>query len=55
MMEIEAESLCKLASDPKGSHIVETFFQSTTIGEKNKEKVLLKLKVLIKLKNMSLI
>jgi len=43
-MEMEGPALSKLAQDPKGSHLVDTVFQSSTIGEKNKEKLLQKLK-----------
>lgn len=47
LLEMEATSLIKLTMDPKGSHIIDAFFKSSTIGEKNKEKLLNKFKVRI--------
>jgi hypothetical protein len=45
LMEMDDKDLLKLIQDPKGSHIVDSFFKSSTVGDKNKEKLLLKLQV----------
>lgn len=38
LMETNANELCEIFSSPKGSHIVDAFLQSKTIGEKSREK-----------------
>jgi hypothetical protein len=43
--DMEALKLSRIAEDPKGSYVMDAFFKSQTVGEKNKEKLLLKLKV----------
>lgn len=47
MLGMDTREIFKLATDPKGSHIMDSFFKSETVGEKSKEKMLVKLKVMI--------
>jgi len=44
ILELETRKAVKLALDPKGSHIIDSYFKSSTVGDKNKEKLLLKYK-----------
>lgn len=38
MLEVKADELLKIFTDPKGSHIVDSFFKSPTVGEQSKQK-----------------
>jgi len=43
--DMDGSKLSKIAQDPKGSYVIDAFFKSDAVNEKNKEKLLLKLKV----------
>ena len=45
MLELDGVRLKRLATDPKGSHVVDSFLKSPTISEKHKDQFILKLKV----------
>jgi hypothetical protein len=45
VLELESGQLAKIAMDPKGSHVLDSLFTSGTVGDKNKDKVVQKLKV----------
>ena len=42
-LSVDAESLVKIFSDPKGSHLTDAFVSSATIGEKSRESLLKKI------------
>jgi len=44
LLELNASKLSKLAQDPKGSHVIDSFFKSPTVGDKSKENFLNKIK-----------
>lgn len=45
ILNMEPNELKKLFSDPKGSHILDTFMQSTSVGEKSREKLIYRMMV----------
>jgi len=45
LLELKAEELVNIFSNPKGSHILDAFAQSDTIGVKSREKLAKRLKV----------
>ena len=46
MLSLDTREIVKLGTDPKGSHVMDSFFKSETVGDKSKEKMLLKLKAM---------
>lgn len=45
ILNMEPNELKNLFSDPKGSHIIDTFMQSMTVGEKSREKLIYRMMV----------
>ena len=45
LLELKPVELKNLSCDPCGSHIIDTFFESSTIGEKSREAFISRIKV----------